>query len=56
MVNQRKVGWTTISIPIHMKKMLEEYGKKGESWEDVFTRMLQEINEYRLMKERYKLR
>ena len=56
MVKERKVGWTTIAIPISTKKRLEQYAVARETWEETFLRLLQEVEEYKLIKERYRLK
>lgn len=56
MVKERKVGWTTIALPIHVKKRLEQYALPRETWQETFERLLQEVNDYRIIKERYRLK
>lgn len=56
MVKERKVGWTSIAVPIHIKKRLQEYGRMEESWGDLFERIMKELEEYKMMKERYRLK
>jgi len=53
MPRRRKVGYTTIGIPIYIRDRLKEYGEFGESWADLFDRMMKEIDEYRIMKQKY---
>jgi len=56
MPRKRKVGYTSISVPIHIKERLKEYGEFGESWTELFTKMMNEIDTLRLMKARYRLK
>ena len=53
MPRQRKIGYTTIGIPISTRDRLKDYGEFGESWDDLFLRLLGEVEDYRKMKERY---
>lgn len=53
MPRDRKVGYTTIGIPVHIRNRLKGYGEFGESWADLFDRMMKEIEEYRIMKQKY---
>ena len=56
MPRKRRVGYTSIGIPIHLKERMKEYGEFGESWTDLLTRLLKEIDEGRLLKARFKLK
>lgn len=56
MVKERKIGWTCITIPIHIKKRLEGYALPRETWEETFLRLIQEIEDYKLMRERFKFK
>jgi hypothetical protein len=56
MTKQRKEGWTSISLTLHTKKRLQEYGRMEESWNDLFERMMKELDEAKLMRERYRLK
>jgi len=53
MVRKRRHKWTTISLPIHVKEDLEDYGRKSESWGDLFIRLMKDVEDYNRMKQRY---
>jgi len=56
MPKKRKIGYTSIGIPIHTKNRLQKYGKFGESWDDLLNRLLNEMDELKQFKERYRLK
>ena len=56
MPRKRKTGWTTIGVPMYVRDKLKEHGKFGESWTDLFERMLQEVDDAKKLKERYRLK
>ena len=56
MPRKRRVGYTSIGIPIYLKERLKEYGEFGESWTDLLLRMMKVIDEAKLLKARYRLK
>ncbi len=56
MPRKRKTGYTTIGIPLYVRDRLKKYGEFGESWADLFVRLLREIDDAKRIKERYKLK
>jgi len=56
MVKERKIGWTSISIPIHVKKKLESVALGRETWQETILRLIQDSEDYKIMKERFRLK
>ena len=56
MPKKRKMGYTTVGIPVYVRDRLKQYGNFGESWTDLLLRLLQEVEDARKIKERYKLK
>lgn len=56
MPRKRRVGYTSIGIPIYLKERLKEYGEFGESWADLLLRMMKENDEAKLLKARFRLK
>jgi len=51
---KRRLKYTTISIPNYVKRKLESLGSKGETWENLLLKIIQEYEEYQKMKDRFK--
>ena len=56
MPRKRKIGYTTIGVPIYVRDRLKEYGKFGEGWGDLFLRLMKEVDEAQRIKERYRFK
>ena len=56
MGRKKTMGWTTIPVPMWVRDKLASYGTKRESWWKVIIRLLEEVEDARRMKEKYKLR
>jgi len=56
MGRKKSIGWTTIPVPMWVRDKLASYGTKRESWWRVIIRLLEEVEDARRMKEKYKLR
>lgn len=52
----KRSGYTTIGIPIYLRDKLKEYGDFGESWADLLTKLLNEVDDAKKIKDRYKLK
>lgn len=50
------MGYTTIGIPIYVRDKLKSYGNFGESWSDLFVRLMQEVDDANKIKDKYRLR
>lgn len=55
MPKQRKIGYTTIGIPIYLRDKLRRYGSFGDTWTDLLENLMNEVEEARKIKERYRL-
>jgi hypothetical protein len=59
---KRKAGrkWTTIALKKGLKDELIDYALKQNlgkcNWEDIITHILKELNDYTLLKQRYRLK
>jgi hypothetical protein len=56
MPRKKKMGYTTIGIPIYVRDKLKKYGEFGESWTVLFERLMQEVDDAKRIKEKYRLK
>ena len=56
MPRKRRHIWSTISLPQWVIDKLKTYGEFGESWPDLMLKLMQEVDEAKLIKARYKLK